>query len=101
MILATILVRLMKKKYGSYWKQTFQHSFKLSFHHNIKKNSSPSFYLDSARQNPLSRTLVQFRIACDNLRVETGRYDKIPLDARIGALYSGNRFKDETHLLPD
>ena len=38
---------------------------------------------------------------CHNLRVETGRYDKIPLDERICPLCSGNKIKDEIHLLLD
>ena len=84
------LVDLMKKKYVSYWNQTLPHSRKLSFYHYIKKNYSLSAYLDSTRKNPM-RTLVKLRISCHNLRVETGRYDKIPLDERICPLCSGNK----------
>ena len=47
----------------------------------------------------MRRPLVKLRIACHNLRVETGRYDKIPLDER--PLCSGNKIEDETHLLLD
>ena len=95
------LVDLMEKKYVSYWKQTLQHSRKLSFYHSIKKNYSLSAYLDSTRKNPMRRTLVKFRIGCHNLRVETCRYDKIPLEERICPLCSGNKIKEETHLLLD
>ena len=95
------LVDLMKKKYVSYWNQTLQHSRKLSFYHSIKKNYSPSAYFDSTRKNPGRRTLVKLRIGCHNLRVETGRYDKIALDERICPLCSGNKIEDETHLLLD
>ena len=49
----------------------------------------------------MRRTLVKLRIGCHNLRVETGRYDKIPLDERISPLCSGNKIEDETHLLLD
>ena len=94
------LVNLMKKKYVSYWNQTLQHSLKLSFYHSIKKNYSLSTYLDSTRKNPM-RTLVKLRIGCHNLRVETGRYDKIPLEERICPLCIGNKIEDETHLLLD
>ena len=45
------LVDLMKKKYVSWWNQTLQHSRKLSVYH-IKKNYSPSAYIDSARKKP-------------------------------------------------
>ena len=80
----------MKRKYVSYWNQTLQHSRKLSFNHSIKKNHdySPSAYLDSTRKNPMSGTLVKVRIGCHNLRVETGRYDKILLDERMCPLGS-------------
>ena len=53
------------------------------------------------RKNPVRRTLVNLRIGCYNLRVETGRYDKIPLDERICSLCSGNKIEDEIHLLLD
>ena len=95
------LVDLKKKKYVFYWNQTPQHSRKLSFYHSIKKNYSLSAYLDSTRENPMRRTLVKLRTGCHNLRVEKGRYDKIPLDERIFPLCSGNKIEDETHLLLD
>ena len=95
------LVDFMKKKYVSYWNQTLQHLRKLSFYHSIKKNCSPSAYLDSTRKNPMRRTLVKLRIGCYNLRVETGRHDKIPLDGRICPLCSGNKIKEETHFSLD
>ena len=85
------LVDLMKRKDVSHWNQTLQHSRKLSFYHSIKKNYSPSAYIDSTRKNPLRRTLVKLRIGCHNLHVETGRYDKIPVDERICPLCSGNK----------
>ena len=91
----------MKKKYVSYWNQTLQHSRKLSFYHSIKKNYNLSAYLDPTRKNPMRRTLVKLRIGCHNLLVETGRYDKIPLDERICPLCSTNKIEDETHLLLD
>ena len=69
----TQLVDLMKKKYVSYWNQTFQHSRKLSFYHSIKKNYSPSAYNDSTRKKPSRKTLVKLKIGCHNLRVEKGR----------------------------
>ena len=95
------LVDPRRKKYVSYWNQTLQHSRKLSFYHSIKNNYSPSAYLDSTRKNPLRRTLVKLRIGCHNLRAETGRYDKIPLDEKICPLCRGNKIDDETHLLLD
>ena len=95
------LVDVRRKKYVSYWNQTLQHSRKLSFYHSIKNNYSPSAYLDSTRKNPLRRTLVKLRIGCHNLRAETGRYDKIPLDEKICPLCRGNKIDDETHLLLD
>ena len=50
---------------------------------------------------PREEKLVKFRIGCHKLRVETGRYDKIPLDERICPLCSGNKIEDEIHLLLD
>ena len=94
------LVDLMKKKYVSYWNQTLQQSHKLSFYHSIKNNYSHSAYLDSTSKI-LRRTLGKLRIGCHNLRVETGRYAKIPLGERICPFCSGNKIEDETHLLLD
>ena len=95
------IVDLMKKKYVSYWSQTLQHLRKLSFYHSIKENYSPSAYIDSTRKHPLRRTLVKLRIRCHNLRVETGRYNKIPLDERICPLCSCNKIEDEIHFSID
>ena len=53
------------------------------------------------RERPMRRTLVKLRIGCHNLRVETGRYDKTPLEERICPLCTGNEIEDETHLLLD
>ena len=89
----------MKKKYVSYWNQTLQDSCKLSFYHSIKNNYSPSAYLDSTRKISMRRTLVKVIIGCHNLRVETGRYDKIPLNERICPLCSGDKIEDKTLLL--
>ena len=47
----------------------------------------------------MRRTLVKLRIGCHNLRFETVKYDKMPLDERICPLCSGNKIQDETHLL--
>ena len=91
----------MKKKHVSYWNHTLQQSRKVDFYYSIRKNSSPSAYLNSTRKNPKRRTLVKLRIGCHNLRVQTGRYDKIPLDERICPLCGGNKIEDETHLLLD
>ena len=58
---------LIKKKYVSYWNQTVQHSRKLSFHHSIKKNYSPSAYpADSTQKNAMKRNLVKLRIGSHN-----------------------------------
>ena len=76
-------IDLMKKKYISYWNQTLQHSQKLSFYYTFKKNYSLSAYLDLTRKNPSRKSLVKLRISCHKLRIETGRYNKIPRDERL------------------
>ena len=52
--------------------------------------------LNSILMQTFSFVLVQ-----NNLRIETVRCDKIPLDERICPLCSGNKIEDKTHLLPD
>ena len=59
------------------------------------------FKVRKLRYSDKLRTLVKLRIACHNLRVETGRYHKIPLDERICPLCSVKKIEDETHLLLD
>ena len=51
----------------------------------------------------MRKTLLKLRIRYHNLRVETGRYNKIPLDERICPLSvcSSNKIEDETHPLLD
>ena len=94
------LVELMKKKHVSYWNQTLQHSHKLSFYHSIRNDYSHCAFLDSTSKI-LRRTPKKLRTGCHNLRVETGRYDKIPLGERICPFCSGNKIEDKTHLLLD
>ena len=60
-----------------------------------------AFGVSITRKNPMRKTLVNLGIGCCNLRVETGRCDKIPLDERICSFCSGNKIEDETHLLLD
>ena len=94
-------VELMKKKYISYWNQTLQHSQKLSFYYTFKKNYSLSAYLDLTKKNPSRKSLVKLRISSHKLRIETGRYDKIPRDERLCSLCNCNKIEDETHFLLD
>ena len=94
-------VDLMKKKYISYWNQTLQHSQKLSFYYTFKKNYSLPAYLDLARKIPSKKSLVKLRISSHKLRIETGRYDKLPRDQRLCSLCNCNKIEDETHFLLD
>ena len=97
----TQYVDLMKKKYISYWNQTLQHSQKRSFYYTLKKNYSPSAHLDLTRKNPSRKSLVKLRFSSHKLRIETGRYDKIPRDERLCSLCNCNNIEDETHFLLD
>ena len=93
-------VDLMKKKYYiSYWSQTLQHSQNLSFYYTFKKNYSLPAYLDLTRKNPSRKSLVKQRISSHDLRIETGRYDKIPRHERLCSLCNCNKIEDETHFL--
>ena len=91
----------MKNKYVSYWNQTLQQSQKLSFYCTIKDDYSPSPYLVLTRKNPSRKALVRFRISSHQLRIETGRYEKIPRDERICYFCTGNKTEDENHFLLD
>ena len=71
-------IGILKNKYVSqYWNQTLQQSQKLSFYCTIKDAYSPSPYLALTRKNPSRKALVRFRISSHQLRIETGRYEKI------------------------
>jgi len=92
---------LMKKKYISYWNQTLQHSQKLSLYYTFINNYSLSAYLDLTRKNSSRKSLVKLRISSHKLRIETGRYDKIPRDDRLCSLCNCNKIEDEAHFLLD
>ena len=64
-------------------KKNSQHWQKLSFSYTFKKNHSLSAYLDLTGKSPSKKTLVKLRISSHKLRIETGRYDKIPRDERL------------------
>ena len=67
----------------------------------VKDEYSPSPYLVLTRKNPSRKALVRFRISSHQLRIETGRYEKIPRDERICYFCTGNKIKDENHFLLD
>ena len=73
----------------------------LLLYYTIKKNYSPSTYLDLTRKNPFRESLVKLRISSHKLRIETGRYDKIPRDERLCSLFNCNKIEDETHFSLD
>ena len=87
--------------YISYWKQTLQHSQKRSFYYTFKKNYSLSAYLDLTRKNPSRKSLVKLRISSHKLRIETGRYEKIPRGERLCSLCNCNKIERETHFSLD
>ena len=76
-------IGIMKNKYVSYWNQTLQQSQKLSFYCTVKDDYSTSPYLVLTRKNLSRKALVKFRISSHQLRIETGRYEKIPRNERI------------------
>ena len=86
-------IGIMKNKYVSYWNQTLQQSQKLEY--------SPSSYVALTRKNPSRKALVRFRISSHQLRIETGRYEKILRDERICYFCTGNKIEDENHFLLD
>ena len=66
----------------------------------LEPDASAHTFHDSIKKNyHMRRTLVKLRIGCHNLRVKTGRYDKISLDKSICPLCSGNKIEDKIHLL--
>ena len=72
----------MKNKHVSYWNQTPQQSQKLSFSLlSIKMDYKPSPYPVLTRKNPSRKALL--RITSHQLRIETGRYKKIPRNERV------------------
>ena len=60
----------------------------------------PCFH-DLSRRNPSRKALVKLRISSHKLRIETGRYDKIPREERLCNLCNSNKIEDETHFLLD
>ena len=73
----------------------------LTFGYKIKTNYSPSAHLDLTRKNPSRKTLVKLRISSHKLRIETGRYDNIPLNDGLCTFSNCNRIEDETQFLLD
>ena len=84
-----------------FFRRMSQHSQKLSFYYTFKNNYSLSAYLDLTRKNPSRKSLEKLRISSHKLRIETGRYDKIPRDERLCSLCNCNRIEDETHFLQE
>ena len=81
------------------WSDILRTSQKLSFYCTIKDDYSPSPYLVLSRKSPSRKALVRFRMSSHQLRIETGRYEKIPRDERICYSCTSNKIEDESHFL--
>ena len=66
----------------------------------IKKDCSPSSYQVLTRKKTPSRNaLLKIKISSHQLRIETGRYKKIPRNERICSFCNSYKIEHENHFL--
>ena len=93
----------MKNKHVSYGGTRPLNNCKnsVSVYCTIKKDYSPSPYLVLTRKNPSRKTLLKIRKSSHQLRIETGRYKKIPRNERICSFCNSYKIEGENHFLQD
>ena len=67
----------------------------------VTRNKLRTYWSILTRKNPSRKSLVKLRISSHKLRIETGRYDKVPRDERLCSLCNCNKIEDETYFLLD
>ena len=65
----------------------------------VTRNKLRTYWSILTRKNPSRKSLVKLRISSHKLRIETGRYDKVPRGERLGSLCNCNKIEDETCFL--
>ena len=89
----------MQQKYNLYRQHTIQNSSKLEFSNPFKNDYTPSSYLGLTSKLNETKELVKFRIGNHKLRIDTGRYDQIPMVNRLCPLCKSNQIEDESHFV--
>ena len=92
-------VGLMHQKYILYWQYTMQNSTKPEFFNTFKSYYTSSSYLDLTNKLSERKELMKFKIGNHKLKIETGRYDKIPRVNRLCPICASNQIEDEFHFL--
>ncbi|ESP02071.1 hypothetical protein LOTGIDRAFT_157217 [Lottia gigantea] len=87
-------------QYVQEWWSSLVESSKLRFFRNFKINSQYETYLDANIATKFRSIICKFRCGNLQLRVETGRYTKIPRDKRICECCKSKHYiEDEFHFL--
>jgi len=89
----------MKNAYFEKWKSDIQTSNKLSFFRSFKDNYESEKYLDIIDNFEQRRHFTKFRVSNHQLAIETGRYQKMPIEDRICTLCDKHVVESEIHLL--
>ena len=91
------IIKDIKEKYISYWKQELTNSRKLSFYQTFKKGYQLEKYLNVIKNFSQRRTYTRFRISNHKLEIEYGRYQNTPRDERICKNCNLQEVEDEFH----
>jgi len=92
-------VGLMQQKYILYSQHTMQNSSKLEFFNTFKNDYTASSYLGLTSKLSERKELVKFRIGNHKLRIQTARYDQIPIVKSLCPIFESNQIEDESHFL--
>jgi exonuclease III len=101
------IVRELKNRFTNYWRtkafgisnKQANNSKKLRCYETFKQCISVEKYLDTISNAEARRAMAKFRTSSHNLRIETGRYEKICVQDRLCNMCACQEVEDEVHFL--
>jgi hypothetical protein len=101
------IVKTLHSRFANYWhskafgncNSPVNSGKKLRCYETFKQCISQEKYLDTIHNTEARKTMAKFRTSSHNLRIETGRYDKICVSNRLCGMCMSHEVEDEIHFL--
>ncbi len=81
------------------WDIEILNNRKLEFSNSIKDSHDPDFYISNIEDRYARKYLASLRLSCHPLRIEVGRYTRLPRNDRLCQHCNLNVIEDEEHFM--
>ena len=92
-------INILSEKMYDIWDEEIPLNHKLTTFNSIKESHDIEFYLHKIEDRYARKVLSSLRLSCHPLRIETGRYRKIPRENRLCENCTLNVIEDEQHFI--